>query len=126
MESPLNITSQLVAAAMNATVNEIFAIYPSTYVLTDQAVAEILHDVVTSFPDDFWEAPVGVYPDLDAREETDFVNLVDTVINSLFVGFGIDPFQEGDPLMPEDPVAAQEYVNADLNERYLLVVSFPL
>lgn len=125
VESPVNITSQRVADAMNNTVSGIFDIYSPTYTMTEQAVTDILNDVVASFPDDFWETPEGVYPDLDAREETDFINLVNTVINSLLVGFNIDPFAEEDSDIPSDPVEAQGWANADLNLRYLLVVSIP-
>jgi hypothetical protein len=119
-ESPVNITSQLVSDSMNATVSSIFKIYPDTYTLTDQAVTELLNDIVTSFPDDFWEADEGVFPDLDQREVNDFVYLVETVVNSIFVSFSIDPFSNPD--LPSDPVEAQDFAANDLAARNYLVV----
>ncbi|KAI0132380.1 hypothetical protein BJ170DRAFT_246355 [Xylariales sp. AK1849] len=118
--SNATITSELVASSMNSTVQEIFAVYPSTYTLTDQRVASLLADIA-SFNESYWYADPGQFPHEDAQWDYDTTELVYTIVNSLFVNFKIDPF---DGMDEQDPTKMQDAAITDLNTRYNVVFEF--
>ncbi|KAI1855823.1 hypothetical protein JX265_012086 [Neoarthrinium moseri] len=98
------ITSDYLAAELNSTVQIIFNLYPSTYTETDERVTTLLHDV-QGLPQSLWDSAPGTYPDLIERFEYDVNELLYAIINSLFVGFKIDPFEdmeETDPALRQD------------------------
>ncbi|ORY65271.1 uncharacterized protein BCR38DRAFT_294854, partial [Pseudomassariella vexata] len=115
-----NITSEDVAHSLNDTVNHLFKQYPATYQLTINEIANILQNIgnITNW---FWSSNETGFPEINQRFTRDIDNLFVTVINSIFVNFKVDPFEDNEEV---DPVKMQYKAYTETNNRFILVFQY--
>ncbi|KAH8681008.1 hypothetical protein BX600DRAFT_445505 [Xylariales sp. PMI_506] len=86
------VTTQLVLDSLNNTMSSIFEVYPITYIQTAETIDNIMTNI-SNFPDEAWYKENSTY---ETQFIYDITELLYTVINSVFVDFEVDPFEDMD------------------------------